>query len=131
MKYMLDTNTCVFLMKNIPSVVENYRLKNHLGIAISIITAAELYYGVYNSAHPEKNGANLANFLLGVVTLELDGKAAMEYGQIRSLLKRQGNLIGPLDMLIASHAYANDMILVTDNIREFERVKELELENWL
>ena len=131
MKYLLDTNTCVFLMKNLPPVVERYKACKHLGIAISSITAAELYYGVYNSSNPSKNGANLANFLIGVAVLDLDGAAAMEYGRIRAALRKQGTPIGPLDMLIAAHAKSKGLTVVTDNVREFERVDELEIENWL
>ena len=130
MRYMLDTNTCVFLMKNMPVAVENYMLKKHMGLAISVITAAELYYGVFNSTYPEKNGTNLANFLLGMETIEFDDIAAMEYGRIRASLQKKGTLIGPMDMLIAAHALAYNLTLVTDNIREFERVDGLMVENW-
>ena len=131
MTYLLDTNTCIFLMKNVASVVEHYKAKKHLGISVSTITVAELYYGVYNSAYPEKNGANLANFLIGPETLEFDSICAMEYGRIRAMLRKQGNLIGPLDMLIAAHAQSKGLTLVTDNTREFERIKGLPVENWL
>ena len=131
MKFMLDTNTCVFLMKNMPSVVEQYKANRNSGVSISVITSAELYFGVYNSASPQKNAANLANFLLGVETLAFDDGAAMEYGRIRAALKKQGTPIGPLDMLIAAHALSCDLTLITDNTREFERVKGLRLANWL
>jgi tRNA(fMet)-specific endonuclease VapC len=130
MKYLLDTNMCVFLMKNIPSIVEQYKAKKDLGIAISSITAAELCYGVYNSAAPEKNGANLASFFIGVAICDFDSTAAMEYGRIRAALRRLGTPIGSMDMLIAAHAKAKGLILVTDNIREFERVEGLSIENW-
>lgn len=130
MRYMLDTNTCIYLMKNNPSAVENYKTKKHLGISISTIVSAELYFGVYNSANIEKNGTNLANFLIGLETLEFDDSAAMEYGFIRATLQKQGNLIGPFDMLIAAHAKAERLTLVTNNIREFERVDGLKIESW-
>jgi len=117
-------------MKNMPVAVENYMLKKHMGLAISVITAAELYYGVFNSTYPEKNGTNLANFLLGMETIEFDDIAAMEYGRIRASLQKKGTLIGPMDMLIAAHALAYNLTLVTDNIREFERVDGLMVENW-
>ena len=131
MKYLLDTNTCVFLMKNIASVVEQYKLCKHEGIAISSITAAELYYGVYNSADPMKNGSNLANFLIGLDILAFDSAAAAEYGRIRTVLRKQGTPIGPLDMLIAAHTKSKGLIIVTDNTREFARVEGLEIRNWL
>jgi len=94
------------------------------------MTVAELYYGVYNSSYPEKNGASLANFLIGLEVIDFDSAASMEYGRIRAALRRQGTPIGPLDMLIAAHAKAKGMVAVTDNVREFERVKGLEVENW-
>jgi len=131
MRYMLDTNTCIYLMKNTPSAVENYKAKKHLGISISTIISAELYFGVYNSANIEKNGASLANFLIGFKTLEFDDSAAMQYGIIRAMLQKQGNVIGSLDMLIAAHAKAKRLTLVTNNIREFERVNGLKLDSWI
>ena len=131
MKYLLDTNTCIFLMKNNQAVVERYKRGRTSGIAISSITAAELYYGVYNSAQPEKNGANLANFLIGLDVLDFDGAAAMEYGRVRAALRKQGTPIGSMDMLIAAHAKAAGLTLVTNNTREFERVEGLPLEDWL
>jgi len=131
MKYMLDTNTCIYLMKNTTSVVDNYTAKKHRGVSISTIISAELYFGVYNSSNIEKNGSSLANFLIGLEVLEFDDSAAMEYGIIRATLQKQGNIIGPLDMLIAAHAKAKRLALVTNNIREFERVKGLTLESWV
>lgn len=131
MKYLLDTNTCVFLMKNNGAVVAQYRKSQSEGIAISVITAAELYYGVHNSSFPEKNGANLANFLIGVETLDFDCAAAMEYGRIRTVLRQQGTPIGPMDLLIAAHAKSAGLTLVTNNTREFSRVKDLALADWL
>ena len=131
MKYLLDTNTCMFLMKNVDSVVERYKRCRHDGIAVSSITVAELYYGVYNSSDPLKNGSNLANFLIGLQILEFDSAAAMEYGSIRAALRKKGTPIGPLDLLITAHAKSRKLIAVTDNVREFERVEGLVIENWL
>ena len=131
MRYLLDTNTCVFLMKNIESVTNNYKEKSHLGIAISTITLAELQFGVYNSVHREKNGRNLANFLIGLDIWAFDDLAAVEYGRIRARLQKQGKPIGSMDMLIAAHAMAKNLTLVTDNTREFKRIEGLVLENWL
>ena len=130
MRYLLDTNTCIFLMKNIESVVSNYKTKHYLGVALSTITVAELHFGVYNSKHREKNGRSLSGFLVGVDVLEFDGLAAVEYGRIRADLQWRGEPIGSLDMLIAAHALAKDLTLVTDNTREFERVEGLQIENW-
>ena len=130
MKYLLDTNTCIFLMKNITSVVECYMANRPSGIAISVVTAAELHYGVFNSSHPEKNGANLANFFIGLQQLDFDGVAAVEYGRICAFLRKQGTPIGPMDMLIAAHAKSAGLTLVTNNTREFSRVPGLQLDDW-
>nr|AGS52812.1 VapC toxin protein [uncultured bacterium contig00009] len=129
MKYLLDTNTCIFLMKNLTTVVERYKTCKHFGIAISSITVAELYFGVYNSSNPSKNGASLTNFLIGLEVLEFDSAAAMEYGRVRAALRKQGTPIGPLDMLIAAHAKAKGLTIVTNNVREL-RIEFLEIEDW-
>jgi len=131
MKYMLDTNVCIGLLKNIDSVVEQYWAKKHLGISISSIASAELYFGAYNSANVAKNLHNLRNFLLGPETLEFDDAAANESGSIRERLRRKGTPIGPLDVLIAAHAKSLGLVLVTNNTREFIRVEGLVIEDWL
>ena len=130
MRYMLDTNTCIFLMKNRQDVVEKYVANKDDGIAVSAITAAELHFGVFNSAYPEKNRNNLAAFFTGLAVLDFDDTAALEYGRIRANLRRNGMPIGSLDMLIAAHAKSCDMVLVTNNTREFSRVYGLKLEDW-
>ena len=131
MNYLLDTNTCIYMMKNHPPVVEHYKTNKHLGIAVSTITAAELYFGVFNSVSPEKNGANLVKFLIGLEILEFDDSAAIEYGRIRAVLRRQGTPISPMDMLIAAHAKSQELVVVTNNVQEFARIEGLELENWV
>jgi tRNA(fMet)-specific endonuclease VapC len=132
MKYMLDTNICVYLIKHKP---ENLLITLHTkmgdGISISAITLAELMHGVEASAYPEKNALALNQFLSIVEILAFDDEAAAEYGKICATLRRQGTPIGPLDMLIAAHAKAKGLIVVTNNIREFERVPGLEIENWV
>ena len=129
MKYMLDTNTCIYLMKNVPAVVEQYRANKHMGICISATVLAELYFGVYNSSNVAKNGANLTNFLLGLDILDFCGSAAIEYGIIRAVLQKRGLRIGSMDLLIAAHAKAAGLVLVTNNTREFLRVGGLQVEN--
>ena len=131
MRYLLDTNTCIFLMKNNAGVLEQYFAFKESGIAISSITVAELYYGVFNSVHKDRNNINLANFLLGLNILDFDSSAAVEYGRIHSVLRKKGELIGQMDMLIAAHAKSRDLILVTNNTREFERIDSLQIEDWL
>lgn len=132
MKYMLDTNICVYLIKKKPeNVLKN--LHSHIddGITISAITLAELMHGVEASAYPEKNLIALNQFLCIVDILPFDDEAATEYGKICATLRRQGTPIGVMDMLIAAHAKAKGLIIVTNNVREFERVKGLRLENWV
>ena len=130
MKYLLDTNTCVFLMKNRPETVARYKQNKQLGIAISSITLSELRFGVYNSSFPERNGENLLHFLLGVEVLDYGSAASDEYGKIRAYLRRKGTPIGSMNMLIAAHAKAEVLIVVTNNTREFEKVDVLRLEDW-
>ena len=131
MTYMLDTNICIYVMKNRPErVLERFRKELDRGICISSITLAELEYGMKHSSNPVKNEQSLLKFLLPLSILPFGQAAASAYGEIRAYLQRKGTPIGPLDMLIAAHARAENMILVTNNIREFERVPGLELENW-
>jgi tRNA(fMet)-specific endonuclease VapC len=132
MKYMLDTNICVYLIKKRPeNVLINLRSNLCNGIAISAITLAELMHGVEASAYPEKNLLALNQFLSIADILPFDDEAAVEYGKICTALRRQGTPIGTMDMLIAAHAKAKGLIMVTNNTREFERVGGLELENWV
>jgi tRNA(fMet)-specific endonuclease VapC len=132
MKYMLDTNICVYFIKRKPqSIFETLNKTMQEGVAISSITVAELEYGVAKSEYYEKNKNALAQFLTLPVILPFDVAAAAEYGNIRVELQRRGTPIGPLDTLIAAHAKASDLILVTNNTREFERVEGLQIENWV
>lgn len=132
MKYMLDTNICIYAMKNKPEKVLQ-RLKDEIneGVCISSITLAELEYGMKHSSNPAKNEQALLRFLVPLSVLPFGAAAASEYGEIRAFLQKQGAPIGPLDMLIAGHAKAEEITLVTNNVREFERVPLLELENWV
>lgn len=131
MIYMLDTNICIYAMKNRPEKALR-RLKEELdsGVCISSITLAELEYGMKHSSNPAKNEQALLRFLVPFIVLPFGAAAASEYGEIRAYLQGQGTPIGPLDMLIAGHARAESMTLVTNNVREFERVPGLKLENW-
>ena len=132
MTYMLDTNICIYAMKNRPEkVLERFKKELDNGICVSSITLAELEYGMKNSANSAKNEQSLLKFLLPLSILPFGSAATSEYGEIRTYLRRQGIPIGPLDMLIAGHARAEGLILVTNNVREFERVPGLELENWV
>ena len=131
MTYMLDTNICIYAIKNKPEQVLR-RLKENLGkgLCISAITLAELEHGVEKSAHPEKNAAALLQFLAILDVLPFDDLAAVEYGRICAYLQKRGTPIGTMDMLIAGHARAGGLTLVTNNVREFARVPALRVENW-
>ena len=132
MKYMLDSNICIYIIKNKPpNVLDKFKSNIHEGVCISSITLAELEHGVSLSAFPNKNAIALKQFLSAIDILNFDSEAATCYGVIRANLQRKGTLIGPLDMLIAGHAQAEGLILVTNNIGEFERVEGLMLENWI
>jgi len=132
MKYMLDTNICVYLIKKKPeNVLINLHSNIGDGVGISAITLAELIHGVEASVYPGKNALALNQFLSIVDILPFDDEAAAEYGKICAALRRQGTPIGTMDMLIAAHAKAKGLIIVTNNVREFERVEGLGLENWV
>jgi tRNA(fMet)-specific endonuclease VapC len=132
MKYMLDTNICVYLIKKKPeNVLKNLHLNMDDGVAISAITLAELMHGVESSAYPEKNALALNQFLSIVDILPFDDEAAVEYGKTCAKLRQKGTQIGVMDTLIAAHAKAEELIIVTNNVREFERVEGLKLENWV
>ena len=136
MTYMLDTNICIYAMKNKPENVDgriicpSSKKELNSGVCISSITLAELEYGMKHSSNPAKNEQALLRFLIPLSILPFGAVAATEYGAIRTYLQNNGTPIGPLDMLIAAHAKSENMILVTNNVREFERVPELEIENW-
>ena len=129
--YLLDTNTCIFLKNRKPLHVLD-RLKSALneGIVISSITVAELQFSIYNSQNIEKNRISLTEFLAPFTIIDFDDNDAETFGKIRSRLKKQGKLIGPYDMLIAAQAITKNMILVTNNTEEFNRISELRIEDW-
>ena len=131
MKYHLDTNICVFMTKHHPHVMTAYAEHKDAGVAISSIVLAELQFGVINSQHIEKNRNALIKLLLNLDVLPFDGHAAAAYGPICTSLRRRGQTIGPMDMLIAAHAKADGAILITNNTREFARVEGLALEDWM
>ena len=132
MKYMLDTNICVCVIRQKShSVLQTLHANLLEGVAISSITLAELEYGVQMSACREENENALIQFLALPLILPFDEAAATEYGKIRATLRRQGTPIGPMDELIAAHAKSQGLVLVTNNTREFERVEGLKMGNWV
>ena len=131
MTYMLDTNICIYIMKNKPEkVLRRFKEELNNGIGIPSITLAELEYGMKHSSNPAQNERALLRFLVPLSVLPFGAGAASEYGAIRTFLQNNGTPIGPLDMLIAAHAKSEGLVMVTNNVREFERVPGLEIENW-
>jgi tRNA(fMet)-specific endonuclease VapC len=131
MTYLLDTNICIYIIKQKPQIVFDKFKKIALGnIGISSISVAELFFGVMKSANIEKNSIALEQFLLPLEIIDFDSSAAIEYGEIRAILERKGTPIGSLDMLIAAHAKSQALIVVTNNEKEFNRVEGLKVENW-
>lgn len=129
--YLLDTDICIYIIKARPvGVLNQLRKKYKKGLAISTITLAELEHGVCNSSRPEQNAIALSGFLSIIEVLPFDTKAAQAYGKIRTDLKKTGRTISPLDMLIAAHAMSGNLILVTNNTKEFTRIKDIRIENW-
>ncbi|MCL1833061.1 MAG: type II toxin-antitoxin system VapC family toxin [Leptospirales bacterium] len=130
--YMLDTNICIYIIKRKPENILS-QLEKHKddGLFISAITLAELEFGNENSLYKEQNRIALIEFLTIINIKYFDEKAAREYGIIRKDLKNRNSIIGQLDMLIGAHAKSLNMILVTNNVREFERIKDLKIENWV
>lgn len=131
MKYMLDTNICIYAIKQKPEEVF-LRLQevNPSDVCISAVTYAELAHGVEKSAAADRNRVALALLLANIEILSFDMDAAGEYGRLRADLEKKGTPIGPLDMMIAGHARSVDCTLVTNNTREFSRVDGLKIENW-
>ena len=132
MIFMLDTNIIIYAKNKRPEGLFQRLMEcPPEDICISVITMAELEYGVFKSSQPDKNRLALSTLLSGIRVVPFDSNAAREYGDIRADLERQGIVIGGNDMLIAAQARAMDLILVTNNQREFERIKGLRTENWL
>ena len=132
MKYMLDTNICIYLIKQKPAVVlERFRQTDISEISISSITLSELFYGVSKSSKPEQNLMALTQFAAPLEIMPFGGEAAQYYGDLRAHIEIQGTTIGSLDMLIAAHAISLSSILITNNEKEFNRVANLKIENWV
>ncbi len=130
LKYLLDTNIVIYTMKNRPQQVKR-SFKQHAGqMCISAVTLGELVFGAEHSQQVERNLADIEAMVARLEVLPLDKKAAYHFGQIRAVLYRSGQPIGPYDMMIAGHARSFGLILVTNNVKEFEMVPGLIVENW-
>lgn len=130
MKYLLDTDICIYVINARPKrVLDRFRKQTVGDLGISSITASELAFGVAKSGSA-KNRSALEEFMLALEVAQYDLRAALIYGEMRAGLERRGTVIGPLDMLIAAHALSLDTTLVTNNDKEFRRVPALRWENW-
>ena len=131
MKYLIDTNICIYIMNKRPTgVIQKFKLFEVGEVGVSIITVSELQYGAAKSTHQRLNQQRLEEFLSPIEILTYDEAAAKIYGEIRLQLENLGQPIGPLDLLIAAHALSRNLILVTNNESEFNHVKDLKVENW-
>ena len=129
--FMLDTDMCIYLINERDQALREKFEDNASSVCISSITYAELCFGVEHSARVEENQRELRAFCLDLDILPFDDEAGVRYGRIRQALVRRGQTIGANDLLIAAHATGVGATLVTNNEREFGRVPDLRVENWL
>jgi len=130
-RYMLDTNMCIYIIKKKPlHVFETLKRQNIGDVCISAITLAELEYGVEKSQQRERNKIALMGFLAPLEILAFSCKSAVKFGEIRAALEKQGQIIGAYDLLIGAHALSENLTLVTNNTKEFSRIPNLSLDNW-
>lgn len=130
-KYLLDTNIVIYVLKRRPIQVLEIFNRNANRMAISSITLAELIYGAEKSQHVDKNLEAIEEFISHLEVLSYDAKASQHYGQIKSGLEKKGQLIDENDLHIAAHAISQGFILISNNLKEFSRVPNLALENWV
>lgn len=131
LRYMLDTNICIYIMKNRPTYLAPIFDEHSRELCVSSVTVMELQYGVENSQQRTTNADKLDSFLARLKILNYDTDAAYHTALIRHKLKQQGTPIGPYDQMIAGHARSHGFTVVTNNTGEFERVPGLITENWL
>ena len=127
---MLDTNICIFVMRGLGPALESRFDAEADRLCISAITLAELIHGVEKWADRDRNRRALEGFAARLSLLSFDSGAAAAYGALRSDLERRGSAIGPYDMMIAAHAQSLGLVIVTNNRREFDRVRGLAVEDW-
>jgi tRNA(fMet)-specific endonuclease VapC len=131
MKFLLDTDSCVYALKQDRAVLDRLLSESPADVAVSVVTEAELRTGAAKSASPVKTRRLVESFLRPIAILDFTSEDAAAYAQVRARLERRGTPIGPLDTLIAAQAVARKLILVSNNQREFRRVAGLRLQNWL
>jgi tRNA(fMet)-specific endonuclease VapC len=131
LKYLLDTNIVIYVLKRRPKEVLDIFNANASRMAISSITLSELMYGAEKSLNTDKNLEAVEEFVSHLEVLPYDAKASQHYGQIKAALEKKGQIISENDIHIAAHAISHGLILVSNNVREFKRVPNLALENWV
>ena len=131
LKYLLDTNIVIYVLKRRPVEVLKVFNTNASRMAISSITLSELIYGAEKSPNVDQNLEAIEEFISHLDVLPYDSKASQHYGQIKAALEKKGEIIGENDIHIAAHAISQGLTLVTNNLREFKRVTNLALENWV
>ena len=132
MHFLIDTNICIYIMNNHPPEVTRRFKNSGVGdVGVSSITISELQYGVSKSKRKKENQQRLDEFLIPFEILPYDEIASKCYGDIRTKLEKRGVVIGPLDLLIAAHALSRELVLITNNEKEFKRIQSLKVENWV
>ena len=131
-KYLIDTNICIYIMNKRPiGIIHKFKQFDVGEIGVSTITVSELQYGIVKSKNRRLNELRVEEFLSPLEILPYDETASTIYGDVRLQLEKSGEPIGPLDLLIAAHALSRNLILVTNNEKEFKRVKSVRVENWI
>ena len=131
MNYLLDTDICIFWLKSHPTVKERLLAVDWNQVSICSITVAELYYGAYNSSQVDENLVHVASFVEQLPVVPLGDNALRHFGRIKTELRRQGQPLPDFDLLIASTALVEDCILVTHNLRHYQRIPGLQMESWI
>lgn len=131
LRYMLDTNICIHVLKHHPTAARDAFNRHSQHLCMSSVVLAELLYGAEKSSHPDDNRDVVERFAARLDIVSFDDRAAAHYGRLRADLERVGQPIGPYDLMIAAHARSLGLTLVTNNQREFQRVPGLLLENWI
>jgi tRNA(fMet)-specific endonuclease VapC len=128
--YLLDTDTIIYSLKGHESVIKN--LKNHIDdpVKISIITLMELYYGAYKSKHVVGNLAKIKTIESNFEIIPAGNESAEIFGRLKATLQKKGTSIDDFDLMIASCALANNLVLVTNNVKHFKRIESLKMDNW-
>ncbi len=131
MSYLLDTDICIYWMKNIRSIQDKISQIGWEKIYICNITVAELYFGAYNSHRVAENLIRVQEFIQNIEVIYLDDRAGQKFGELKASLRKMGQPVADFDLLIASIALTKNYSLVTNNTRHYHRIPELKLENWM